>query len=167
MGRKLNTNPKALEARERKETQKRAKNEAKERQRLDEFWRDDDKHVNRKIDRQRERDIKAQEETNRKAALKAEYEKDMQAAELSAKSKAAKQASDVPKVSRASIQASLEQSSSKQISSKMSKLSLNNSILVPNLNRLEDDCENASSVEQAIDMFKSSTSSGNNAMKLK
>lgn len=159
MGKKMGINTKSVEARERKEAQKKAKNEAIEKKKNEEYWRDDDKHINRKLDRQKEREIKAQEERQRKAALKAAYEQDMELAEKSAKSKAAlKQASEsVPKVTRHDIQKNLEEEQ-KQISKQLKKVNLAPIPLVPNLNRL-DDGENASSIDQALDLFKSHSDS--------
>lgn len=152
MGKKMGINTKAVEARERKEAQKRVKNEAIERRKEDEFWRDNDKHVNRKIDRQREKEIRAQEERERKAANRAAYELDMDSAEKSAKAKATKhQPVTEPKVSRHEIQKSLEEEQ-KQLSKQLKKVNLSQVPLVPNLNRL-DEGENASSIDQALDLL--------------
>lgn len=150
----MGINTKAVEARERKEAQKKAKNEALDRKKEDEFWRDDDKHVNRKLERQRERELKAQEEREKKAALKVAYERDMELAEKSAKAKASKQqAVEVPKVTRHDIQKNFEEED-KQLSKQLKKVNLTPTPLVPNLNRL-DDGESASSIDQALDLFKS------------
>lgn len=175
MGKKMGINTKAVEARERKEAQKKAKNEAVARSKEEERWRDDDKHVNRKLDRQKEREQKAQEERERKAANKAAYEREMELAEQSAKAKASKQqqltttsaaaattttkqtSELVPKVTRHDIQKSLEEEQ-RQLSKQqqnMKKINLAPVSLVPNLNRL-DDGENASSIDQALDLLKSS-----------
>lgn len=154
MGKKMGINTKAVEARERKDAQKRAKNEAIERKKEDEYWRDDDKHVNKKIDRQREREQKTQEERQRKAANRAAYERDMEQAEKSAKAKAAKQQIlDAPKVTKHDIQKNLDQED-KQLSKQLKKVNLTPTPLVPNLNRL-DDGENASSIDQALELLKS------------
>lgn len=155
MGKKMGINTKAVEARERKEAQKKSKNEALEKKKADEFWRDDDKHINRKLDRQKEKELKAQEERERKAANKAAYEREMELAEKSAKSKSSKQliqAAEIPKVTRHEIQKSLEEEQ-KQLSKQLKKVNLAPLPLVPNLNRL-DDGENASSIDQALDMLK-------------
>lgn len=156
MGKKMGINSKAVEARERKDAQKKAKNEAVERRREDEFWKDEDKHINRKIDRQKEREQKAQEERARKAALKAEYEKEMEAAEQSAKSKAARAAAELPKLTRISIQTKLEDTSKTitPVSKQMSKVNTAPTPLVPNLNRLEEDAESATTVDQALEVLK-------------
>lgn len=157
----MGINTKAVEARERKETQKRAKNEAVQRKKEEEFWRDDDKHVNRKLDRQKERDQKAQEERDRKLANKAAYEREMELAEKSAKAKpGAKQqqlAAELPKVTRHDIQKNLEEEQLKQpnLSKQLRKVNVAPIPLVPNLNRIEPEAENASSVDQALDLFKS------------
>lgn len=155
MGKKMGINTKSVEARERKEAQKRAKNEATEKRKEDEYWRDNDKHVNRKIDRQREKESKAQEERDRKAANRVAYEQEMDSAEKSAKAKATKHQPVLePKVTRHDIQKNLEEEQ-RQLSKQLKKVNLSPPALVPNLNRL-DDGENASSVDQALDLLKSS-----------
>lgn len=157
MGKKMGINTKAVEARERKEAQKKAKNEAVERKKADEYWRDDDKHINRKLERQKEKESKAQEERQRKAELKEAYERDMEIAEKSAKAKASKQQIvEGPKVSRHEIQKNLEEEE-KQLSKQLKKVNLAPTPLIPNLNRL-DDGENASSIDQALDLFKAHSS---------
>jgi hypothetical protein len=162
MGKKMGINTKAVEARERKEAQKKAKQEAAERQKEEEAWRDDDKHVNRKISRQREREIKAQQERDRKAALKAAYEQEMELAEKSAKAKS-KQATavvEVPKVTRHEIQKTLE-TEQEQLSKQLKKVNLDPLPLVPNLNRLEEEGESASTIDQALDLLKSHSTTAN------
>lgn len=153
----MGINTKAVEARERRDTQKKVKNEAAEKRKADEYWRDDDKYVNRKLDRQKERELKAQEERDRKAANKAAYEQDMELAEKSAKAKASlKQQALVesaPKVTRHDIQKNLDEEQ-KQQSKQLKKVNLTPIVLAPNMNRL-DDGENASSIDQALDLLKS------------
>lgn len=160
MGKKMGINTKAAEARERKDALKKAKNEAIERKKEDEFWRDDDKHVNRKLDRQREREIKAQEERDRKAANKVAYEREMELAEKSAKTKVSKQqllAAEQPvKVTRHEIEKSLGDEQ-KQLNTKLpKKVNATPIPLVPNLNHLEEG-EDASNIDQALDLLKSHT----------
>lgn len=160
MGKKMGINTKAVEARERKDALKKAKNEAIERKKDDEFWRDDDKHVNRKLDRQREREIKAQEERERKAANKVAYEREMELAEKSAKTKVSKQqqlAAEQPvKVTRHEIEKSLHDEQKQLNTKQVKKVNLAPIPLVPNLNHL-DDGEDASNIDQALDLLKSHT----------
>lgn len=167
MGKKMGINTKAAEARERKEAQKRAKNELVERKKQDEFWRDDDKHVNRKLERQKERDLKAQEERERKLANKVAYEREMELAEQGAKAKlTTKQqlAAEVAKVTRHDIQKNLEHEQKQQQPVKeLKKVNPLPIALVPNLNRVEADGENASSIDQALDLFKSVSLANSNA----
>lgn len=164
MGKKMGINTKAVEARERKEAQKKAKKDAAERKKEDEYWKDDDKHINRKLDRQKVREQKLQEEKERKAALKEAYERDMELAEKSAKAKATKHQPLIEpanKVTRHEIQKNLsesEEATAKQLSKQLKKVNLNPTPLVPNLNRL-DDGESASTIDQALDIFKNNTSS--------
>lgn len=164
MGKKMGINTKAVEARERKDAQKKAKNEAIERKKEEDFWRDDDKHVGRKLDRQRDRELKAQEERDRKAANKAAYEREMELAEKSSKAKSAKHnLVEVPKVTRHDIQKNLEDEQ-KQLAKQMKKVNLAPVPLVPNLNRIESEGENASTVDQALDLLKTHASEPTSAM---
>lgn len=154
MGKKMGINSKAVEARERKESQKKAKQQSVEKQKEDEYWRDDDKHINRKVNRQREREIKAQQERDRKAALKVAYEQEMELAEKSAKSKSKQAlAVEVPKVTRHEIQKAREEEQ-EHLSKQLKKINLQPLPLVPNLNRLEEEGESASTIDQALDLLK-------------
>lgn len=155
MGKKMGINTKAVEARERKNAQKKAKNEAIERQKEDAYWRDDDKHINRKLDRQKEKELKAQQERERKAALKEAYEQDMTLAEQSAKAKSKQQLTSevVPKITRHEIHKNLEEEQN-TLSKQLKKVNLTPIPLAPNLNRL-DDGENASTVDEALELLKS------------
>lgn len=159
MGKKMGINTKAVEARERKEAQKKTKKETVERQKEDEYWRDDDKHINRKMDRQRERENKAQQEKDRKAALKVAYEEEMELAEKSAKakSKQAAAAAEVPKLTRYEIQKNLEQEQ-EQLSKQLKKVNLAPLPLTPNFNHIEEDGETASTIDGALEILNASTS---------
>lgn len=155
MGKKMGINTKAVEARERKEAMKKAKNEAVEKKKEDEYWRDNDKHINRKLDRQKEREQKAQEERERKLANKAAYEREMELAEKSAKAKQLKhQPAEVPKKStQFEIQKQLEEEQKQLAKQQDKKINTAPIPLVPNINRL-DDVENASTIDQALELFK-------------
>lgn len=155
MGKKMGINTKAVEARERKSAQKKAKNEAVERQKEDEYWRDDDKHINRKLDRQKEKELKAQQERERKAALKVAYEEEMTQAELSAKAKSKQAASETAKVTRHEIQKTLEDEQN-ALSKQLKKVNIAPITLAPNINHL-DDGESATTIDQALDLLKSSS----------
>lgn len=159
MGRKMGINTKAVEARQRKEEQKKTKNELIQKKKEDEYWRDDDKHINRKENRKKDREDKLQAERDRKLANKAAYERDMETAELSAKklSAASKQKMDIPanKVTRHEIQTKLvEDDATLSLSQKFKKVNLDPIALVPNLNRLEDG-ESATTLDQALELFSS------------
>lgn len=157
MGRKMGINTKAVEARQRKEDQKKAKNELIQKKKEDEYWKDDDKQINRKENRRKEREEKMQAERDRKLANKAAYERDMETAELGAKklSAGSKQKVDIPtnKVTRHEIQAKLvEDNATLSLSKQLKKVNLEPIALVPNLNHL-DDGESASTLDQALDLF--------------
>ena len=58
MPKKLGVNTKAVEAKARKEAAKQAKLEIAERQKQDEYWKDEDKHIIRKQNRKEEKEKK-------------------------------------------------------------------------------------------------------------
>lgn len=70
MPKKLGTNPKAAESRERKATQKKAANEKAARDAEDRLWEDNDKQAARKQNRKEEEERKRAEQQRRKAESK-------------------------------------------------------------------------------------------------
>ncbi|RWS15339.1 hypothetical protein B4U79_10586 [Dinothrombium tinctorium] len=83
MPKKLTTNSKAVEARVRKEEKRRAELERIEKEKEDAYWKDDDKHVLRKVTRKEEREKKRQEIADRKASNKAVYKEEMESLQSS------------------------------------------------------------------------------------
>lgn len=103
MPKKISTNPKALEARARKEEKKRSEQESVAKAKEDALWADDDKHVNRKLQRKDERDRKKQDELQKKQENKQLYDQEMGSYESKDKVKPVK-------VTRTQIAAILESS---------------------------------------------------------
>ncbi|XP_054159194.1 coiled-coil domain-containing protein 124-like [Oppia nitens] len=145
MPKKLGINSKSVEAKARKDAIKQAKDEAVERQKEDEFWKDDDKHVTRKLNRKDEKEKKKQEVMDRKATNRAAYVEEMD------QLKGKKIAEPKPqKVSRFDINEKLEkQNQEKQNDNK--EPTVTELPIEENVNRLvADDDGNARSVEDAI-----------------
>lgn len=72
----MGMNSKAVEAKARKDATKKAKDEAVAKKKEDEYWRDDDKNVNKKLERQNEKEKKKLEQSQKKALNKAAYEEE-------------------------------------------------------------------------------------------
>ncbi|GFS68050.1 hypothetical protein TNCV_1362711 [Trichonephila clavipes] len=77
MPKKFGGNTKAIEARERKEVQKNAEKEKKERELEEALWKDEDKHVLRKQQRKEGKEKKKQEQQEKKLLTKMAYEEEM------------------------------------------------------------------------------------------
>lgn len=150
MGKKIQTNPKSIEARQRKDEKKRVEQERVEKQKEDALWADDDKLVNRKINRKEEKEKKKQEELDKKLENKQLYEEEL---------KSLKSAKPVPasKLTRAQIERTLEKEKSEK--AKLAKsgdepASREDVPLEENLNRLEPDLAVASDVDAAIKVLR-------------
>lgn len=76
MPKKIGTNPKALEARERKATQKKAAQDQAVRVAEDALWADDDKHAAKKKNRKEEEERKRADQLRKKAESKALLEQE-------------------------------------------------------------------------------------------
>jgi hypothetical protein len=114
MPKKIGSNPKALEARARKEEKKRLEHEAVSKAKEDALWTDDDKHVNRKLQRKDDRERKKQEEQEKRLLNKQLYEQEM------AEEKTAKPT----KVTRTQIAAILESEKTAKVKKSDSESSL-------------------------------------------
>lgn len=79
MPKKVGTNPKALEARERKAGQKKDQQEKASKASEDALWKDDDKHLARKANRKEEEERKKAEALKRKMEKQALLEQEMAA----------------------------------------------------------------------------------------
>lgn len=79
MPKKLGTNPKAAEARERKANQKKDQQEKASKAAADALWKDDDKLLNRKVNRKEEEERKKAEALKRKMEKQALIEQEMAA----------------------------------------------------------------------------------------
>lgn len=77
MPKKITTNPKAVEARARKEAKKQAEHDKKKQQEEDEYWKDDDKLIMKKQQRKDEQEKKKLEAAEKKALKQALYDEEM------------------------------------------------------------------------------------------
>lgn len=100
----MGMNSKAVEAKARKDAAKKANDEAIAKKKEDELWRDDDKHVNKKLERQNEKEKKKLEQNQKKALNKAAYEEEAKVLET------IKPSVKPAKVTRAQIAAKQEES---------------------------------------------------------
>ena len=152
MPKKLSTNSKAVEARERKDEKKRADQDKLTQQKEDARWVDDDKHLQKKANRKEESAKKKAELAERKAANKAAYDEEMGKHESNRG-----QTAVVPrKTTQAQIVVNLEKQ--KQLAEKEQK-QVEKSILEPapleeNLNRLQIEGEVASNVDDALRLLR-------------
>ncbi|THD27969.1 Coiled-coil domain-containing protein 124-A [Fasciola hepatica] len=147
MPKKLGTCPKSLEARQRRAEKKKEEKEKKEREIEEAYWKDNDKHVNKKLQRKDERDEKRQEQLDKKKEKERLYAQEL--AEIkSAKASAVK--SQPNKLTQAQI-ASAREALNEQLAS-LSKKQTKNEMeeLPPNVNRMEVDGLEARNVEEAI-----------------
>ncbi|XP_070505824.1 coiled-coil domain-containing protein 124-B [Chironomus tepperi] len=150
MPKKITTNTKSLEARERKAAVKKAKNEEDERRKEDAKWVDDDKNLAKKQEKKAEEERKKAELLRKKAEAKALLEQEEKSIKVAAK---------IPqsKMTRAQIDLEVEKRN-KNIESLVHK---NDKPVVPkvapieeNLNRVMFDVHVASTVDEAIKVLK-------------
>lgn len=147
MGKKITTNPKAIEARQRKDEKKRAEQERVEKEKEDALWVDDDKLVNRKQNRKEEKEKKKQEELEKKLENKQLYEEELK------NLKSAKPAAS--KLTRAQIEKTLEKERLEKAKlAKQDGESTDDLPLEENLNRVQPDLAVASDVDSAIKVLR-------------
>lgn len=140
-------NSKAVVARARKDERKKDEDARKQKAIEDEFWRDDDKHINRKTQRKEDQEKKKAELLQKKAEAKALLEQEMS----SIKVNPGKQS--ISKVTRQQIMVETEKRAQAAQPVK-SELETHISQPLPeNINRLQVDGEEARTVEEAISVL--------------
>lgn len=149
MPKKLGTSTKALEARERKAEKKRQDREAKDREIENEFWKDEDKHIQRKLNRKDERGEKRQEQLEKKKELRRLYESELEGA----KSSKGSEKSSANKITQNQILLAQEAVAA-QLASLKRKNQNEGEELEPNMNRIEVDGAEARTVDEAIAILK-------------
>ncbi|XP_027200240.2 coiled-coil domain-containing protein 124 [Dermatophagoides pteronyssinus] len=153
MPKKLGVNTKAVEAKLRKETAKKTKEELIEKQKEDEYWRDDDKLIGRKMDRQQQRESKKHEQAQRKAQNRAAYEEEMKNIQSISSSSSKPKNPVTKKVTRSQIQTfvdkkqTLDGGESKEQQQQPTHLEVP---LEENINRLQIDGDEARNIDEAI-----------------
>jgi len=151
MPKKCGENTKATASKARKAAAREIEETQKKQKADEEYWRDDDKHVNKKQQRKAEQDKRKSEANERKATNRALYEEEMG----SVKEPASK--APPTKVTRAQIQTIKETSEKKAAVKPPVKTHLDDE-LVENVNRLAVEGDEARSVTDAISIL--STASG-------
>ena len=148
MGKKIATNPKSIEARERKEEKKRVEKERVDKEKEDALWQDDDKLVNRKINRKEEKEKKKQDDLVKKQENKQMYEEEL-------KSLKGKITTTQQKVTRAQIERTIEKERiEKEKLAKLNDEDDDKVALEENLNRIQPDLVVASDVDSAIQALR-------------
>ncbi|GAA49943.1 coiled-coil domain-containing protein 124, partial [Clonorchis sinensis] len=148
MPKKLGTCPKAVEARERRAAKKKEEQLKKEREAEEAYWKEDDKHAIRKLQRKDERDDKRQEELDRKRELKRIYEEEMaNAKNIKGASGKTTQAN---KLTQAQIAAARANLAAQLAALNKKNQEQSEQELAPNPNRVEVDGAEARTVEDAI-----------------
>jgi DNA-binding transcriptional regulator WhiA len=144
MPKKLGTNPKAVEARARKDEQKRVDQERSERAKEDAEWADDDKNLAKKQKRKEEMEKKAKELADRKAANKAAYDEEMGSVVV-------KEKRPEVKVTRAAIEANaVRQQLERERLEKQEVKVTPTEPLEENINRLQLEEDAARNIDEAI-----------------
>eukprot|EP00128_Syssomonas_multiformis_P011322 Colp12_sorted_trinity150504_noHs@35528 len=153
MGKKINANPKAVEARERKEEAKSAAKAKAEKDKEDKEWEVNDKDVISKQKRKEDEEKKKMEALKRKQEAKALLE-----AEEAANSKVSAKAKPAPKITRQQIQINheIENKERERLEKQAAKEKAKEEAIIPeNTNRMVDefigdDGLYARTVEEAI-----------------
>ena len=142
MPKKISTNPKALEARARKEEQKKTDQERKEKEKEDLNWRDDDKQLQRKADRKAAEEKRKQQQLENKQLKQALYEQEMGPE---------KKAEVVKKMTRAEIEREMERKKADELKKRnIAVKEADADLLVENVNRMTVEGEVGRTVDQAI-----------------
>ncbi|KAL5104440.1 hypothetical protein TcWFU_003533 [Taenia crassiceps] len=144
MPKKFGTNTKSQEAREKKEAAKELQKAKQAKAEEDAYWEDNDKHVNRKL--QRKREAKRLEAIKKKQELRKLHDEEMSSLQ-GASSKI--QTSNPNKLTQAQIAAARERLNA-QLASLAPKKEGENLPLTENPNRIADDVIEARTVEDAI-----------------
>ncbi|KAL7064111.1 hypothetical protein AAHC03_04544 [Spirometra sp. Aus1] len=149
MPKKFGTNTKSQEARDKREAAKQAEKSRREAQEEEEYWKDEDKHVNRKLLR---KETKHMEQIERKNQLRKLHDEEMGKLE-SPKSQSAKH--EAPsKLTQAQIAAARERLNAQLAQLAPKKQPQVQDYQLQNPNRTGDDVAEARTVEDAIKVLR-------------
>ncbi|KAK3097729.1 hypothetical protein FSP39_012513 [Pinctada imbricata] len=142
-------NSKAAEARARKAAAKHDEQEKKQKALEDEYWRDDDKHVNRKMQRKEDKEKKRLEQLERKKELQKLHDEEMACV--------SKRGTEQPsRLTRAQIEQNIERERwEKETAAKNERKAEEDAPIEENLNRLTMEGEEARTVDDAISVLSS------------
>lgn len=148
-------NTKAVEAKARKNAQKEAEVERKKQAEEDEYWRDDDKSAQKKLQRKDERLKKQQELLERKQQNKALLEKELQclAASTAAKSQPIQKVTRAEISSKEEIEIKEQQKEDERRRLAAKNISVVDDSLPENVNRLVIEGDEARTVEEALQVL--------------
>lgn len=142
MPKKISTNPKAVEARARKEEQKKTEQDRQEKQKEDLLWQDDDKMLARKAERKAAEERKRQQQLENKQLKQTLYEQEMGPE---------KKPEVVKKLTRAEIEREMERKRAEELKKKnIAAKAPETELLTENLNHMTIDGEVGRTVEEAI-----------------
>ncbi|CAF2374073.1 unnamed protein product [Rotaria sp. Silwood2] len=157
MSKKFGINTKSSEARARKDAVKQANEQEKQKRLEDEYWREDDKNVQKKQQRKDEREQKEHEKVQRKQDLQKLLEQE----ETSLTAAKPKKNTDlVPKkVTQAQIQQrqAAAAAATDTNETKQNKMDEEEIAIEENINRLKIDGSSARNVDEAINVLQSSS----------
>ncbi|XP_071118646.1 coiled-coil domain-containing protein 124-like [Haliotis cracherodii] len=141
-------NSKAVEARVRRDAQKHAEQEKKQKEAEDELWRDDDKHATRKQQRKEDKEKRRLDQVEKKKELQQLHDEEM------SKLKSAKPVA-AAKLTRADIASQQErlQAAAAAAEKHDKEVSHDEKPLEENINRLEMEGQEARTVEEAISLL--------------
>ncbi|KAK7575751.1 hypothetical protein V9T40_012037 [Parthenolecanium corni] len=139
-------NSKAAVARARKDAVRKDQQQKKQQEIEDAYWRDDDKHVTKKLQRKEDKEKKRQEQLEKKQTNKILLESELSSI------KSAKP--EPTKITRMQIISNIENDKSIKPESKSIPV-VTEPPLIENLNRLQIDGEEARTVDEALDLLSS------------
>nr|CAD2168871.1 unnamed protein product [Meloidogyne enterolobii] len=154
-------NTKAAASKARKADAKAAEKERQDREREDALWADDNKHVQRKMQRKNDQEQKRQQQLDRKVENQKAYEQEMTKLAEVSKSSTAK-FSTPAKVTQAQIEREKEREEFERKEMEQKRLLEQQKIvseqpeLVENVNRLQIEGDSATNVDEAIRVLRGS-----------
>ncbi|KAL7078497.1 hypothetical protein ACQ4LE_002800 [Meloidogyne hapla] len=154
-------NTKAAASKVRKADAKAAEKERQDKEREDALWADDDKHVQKKMQRKNEQEQKRQQQLDRKLENQKAYEQEMTKLAEIAKSNTTK-TSTPAKVTQAQIEREKEREelAKKELEQKrlleQQKIVSDQPELIENVNRLQIEGDSATTIDEAIQILRGS-----------
>ncbi|KAI3390029.1 hypothetical protein SNEBB_001151 [Seison nebaliae] len=153
MGKKLSENTKAVAARLRKEEQKKNKRDKEEKEKEDALWVDDDKLVNRKLNRKMENEQKKREKLERKQTNVKLLEEEEESIKTTKKATEKSDLRPSQKVTRNEIEVRKKEEADRLEWENQKKETEIYEPITENLNHMEESHSSARNVNDAIDIL--------------